>query len=79
VKKNQLVAKPEQVRAVIDEIADSYEQPQQMVKWYYGQPERLAEVEGLVVEDNVVEWATTQMDVSNDDVAFDQLMGIERK
>jgi trigger factor len=78
VKKNSLLAKPEQVRAVIDDIADSYEQPQQMVKWYYSQPERLGEVEALVAEDNVVEWASTQMDVTTEKVEFDQLMGIER-
>jgi trigger factor len=78
VKKNSLLAKPEQVRAVIEDIAESYEQPQQMVKWYYSQPERLGEVEALVAEDNVVEWASTQMDVTAEKVAFDQLMGIER-
>jgi len=78
VKRNQLVSKPEQVRTVIEEIADSYEQPQQMVRWYYSQPERLAEVEALVAEDNVVEWVSKQMDVATDKVGFDQLMGIER-
>jgi trigger factor len=78
VKKNSLLAKPEQVRAVIEDIAESYEQPQQMVKWYYSQPERVGEVEALVAEDNVVEWASTQMDVTAEKVEFDQLMGIER-
>jgi trigger factor len=78
VKRNDLKAKPEQVRAVIEENADSYEQPQQMVKWFYSQPERLAEVEALVLEDNVVEWAAGQMDAAEEKLAFDDLMGIKR-
>lgn len=78
VKRNDLKAKPEQVRAVIEENAESYEQPQQMVKWFYSQPERLAEVEALVLEDNVVEWAAGQMDAAEETLAFDDLMGIKR-
>ena len=78
VKRNDLKARPEQVRAVIEENADSYEQPQQMVKWFYSQPERLADVEALVLEDNVVEWAAGQMDAAEERLAFDDLMGIKR-
>jgi len=78
VKRNDLKAKPEQVRAIIEETAESYEQPQQMVRWYYGQPERLAEVEALVLEDNVVAWAASQMNASSEKVAFDELMGMKR-
>lgn len=78
VKRNDLKAKPEQVRSVIEENAESYEQPQQMVKWFYSQPERLAEVEALVLEDNVVEWAAGQMDAAEERLAFDDLMGIKR-
>ncbi len=54
---NDLDARPEQVRKVIEEHAESFEQPAEMVRWFYGQPERMAEVEALVMEDNVVEWA----------------------
>jgi trigger factor len=78
VKRNDLRAKPEQIRAMVEETADSYEQPQQMVKWYYSQPDRLGEVEALVLEDNVVEWAATQMEVSAEKLAFDDLMGTKR-
>jgi trigger factor len=45
VKGHGLQAKPEQVRALIDEQAQSYEQPEEVVRWYYSQPQRLAQVE----------------------------------
>jgi len=55
VKKHDLAAKPQQVRALVDEHAASYEQPGEVVKWYYYQPERLAEFEDLAVEQTVIE------------------------
>lgn len=79
MRKNQLVAKPEQVRAMIEELSESYEEPAQMVKWYYTQPERMAEVEAVVAEDNIVTWCVGQMDVAEEKVSFDKLMGIERE
>jgi trigger factor len=75
VKKNGLTAKPDQVRAVIEEHAQSFEQPQEMVRWYYQQPERLAEVESVVLEDNVVAWALNQARVEDLPTAFQDLMG----
>jgi trigger factor len=75
VKKHDLGAKPEQVRALVEEQAQSYEQPTEVVRWFYSQPERLAEFEGVVVEDNVVAWVLRQAKVSDRAVAFEQLMG----
>jgi trigger factor len=78
VKKNGLGARPDQVRAVISEHAETFEQPEQMVRWFYGQPERLAEIEAVVMEDNVVEWATSKMQVVDEPVAFEDLMGTRK-
>ncbi|HSD42250.1 MAG TPA: trigger factor [Burkholderiales bacterium] len=75
VKKHDLAAKPQQVRALVDEHAASYEQPGEVVKWYYSQPERLAEFEGLAVEENVVDWVLRNAKAVDTPVAFDQLMG----
>jgi trigger factor len=75
VKKHDLAAKPQQVRALVDEHAASYEQPGEVVKWYYSQPERLAEFEGLAVEQNVVDWVLKNAKTVDKAVAFDQLMG----
>lgn len=78
VRVHGLHAKPEQVRKAIESHADSFEQPEQLVRWYYGDPARLAEVEALVLEDNVVEWALGKMQVADEPTAFEDLMGTRK-
>ena len=78
VKEKQLAVKPQQVRAVIDDFAGTYEDPSEVVRWYYSQPERLAEAEGLVMENNVVDWVLANAKVSDKVIAFDELMGNEK-
>jgi trigger factor len=78
VKRENLMPKPEQVRKVIEDHAESFEQPEQLVRWYYGEPSRLAEVEALVMEDNVVEWAMGKMKVEDKPTDFDELMGTKK-
>lgn len=75
VKEKGLLAKPEQVRAMIDEFAQSYEKPEEVVRWYYSQKERLAQLEALVIEDNVVQWVVENARASDKPVSFDELMG----
>lgn len=75
VKANELHAKPEQVRALVEEMAQSYEDPSELMRWYYSEPERLAQAEAVVIEDNVVAWVSTKADTTDKDVAFDELMG----
>ena len=78
VRRNDLQPKPEQVRKVIEEHAESFEQPEQLVRWYYADPARLAEVEALVMEDNVVEWAMGKVKVEDKPTDFDELMGTKK-
>jgi trigger factor len=78
VRREQLQPRPEQVRKLIEEHAESFEQPEQLVRWYYGDPARLAEVEALVMEDNVVEWALGRMKVEDKPTDFDELMGTQK-
>jgi len=75
VKTHQLQAKPEQVRTIVEEIAQSYEDPPELVRWYYQSPDRLREIESMVLEDNVVEWAVKTAAVEDKPVEFDELMG----
>jgi trigger factor len=75
VKHHDLRARPEQIKAVVEEAAQSYEHPEEVVRWYYAQPQRLAEIEGVVVEDNVVEWALSNAQVLDKAIAFEDLMG----
>jgi trigger factor len=78
VKRNGLQARPEQVRKVIEQHAETFEKPDQLVRWYYADPARLGEVEALVMENNVVEWALGKMKVVDDKLAFDDLMGTKK-
>jgi trigger factor len=75
VKAHGLQAKPEQVRAAVEEQSKSYEQPEHVVKWYYQSPERLREIEAIVVEENVVAWALATARVEDKATDFDELMG----
>ena len=78
VKRHGLSARPEQVRKAVESHADSFEQPDQLVRWFYSDPNRLADVEALVMEDNVVEWAMGKMKVTDEKVEFDELMGTRK-
>jgi trigger factor len=70
-----LHVRPEQVRAVVDDFAATFEDPQEVVRWYYSQPQRLAEAEALAMENNVVDWVLANAQVTEKAVAFDELMG----
>jgi len=75
VRANELHAKPEQLKAHIDELAASYEKPEDVVRWYFGDRQRLAQVEAVVVENNVSDFVLGQAKVTEKAVAFDELMG----
>ncbi|OAJ71681.1 trigger factor [Methylobacillus sp. MM3] len=75
VNKNELHATPEQIRAMVDEFAKSFEQPEEVVRWYYSDPQRLDEPMGLATEENVVNWVLERSKVTDKAVSFDELMG----
>lgn len=75
VKKHDLKAKPEQMKALVQEYAQSYEHPEEVVRWYAAEPGRMREVENLVLEDNVVAWVMAGAKVSDQAVTLNELMG----
>lgn len=75
VKSRELFSKPEQVRALVEEFAQSYEDPSEVVTWYYSQPQRIAQAEALVIEENVVSWVLANAQTADKVVSFDELMG----
>lgn len=75
VQAEKLQATPEQVRGMVEEAAASYENPEEVIRWYYAQPQRLSDVEGVAIENNVVAWVLGKAKVSEQAVAFDELMG----
>ena len=75
VSKADLQAKPEQVRARIEELAQNYEQPAQVVAYYLSDRQRRAEIEAIVLEDNVVNHVLEKARITDENVEFDELMG----
>ncbi len=74
VRANSLQAKPEQIKAHIEELAASYEKPADVMRWYYGDNNRLAEVEAIVMENNVTEFVLARAKVGEKSISFDDLM-----
>ena len=75
VQKQKIAAQPEQVRAMIDDLSQNYEDPQELVQWYRSSPERMQEIQSLAMEDNAVEWILGQVKVVDQDTTFEELMG----
>lgn len=75
VRANELHAKPEQIKAHIEELAASYEKPADVVRWYTGDERRMAEVEAIVIENNVTEFVLAKSKVVDKSIGFDELMG----
>jgi len=78
VRTEGLSAKPDQVKALLQEAAQTYEQPEAVVRWHYEKPERLSDFEALAVEHNVVGWVLGRAQVEDKPVAFTDLMGTAR-
>jgi len=74
VRAEGLQARPEQVKAMVQETAQTYEQPDAVVRWHYEKRERLAEFEGLAVELNVVDWVLARARVNDVPTSFEALM-----
>ena len=75
VRAHELHAKPEQIKAHIEELASSYEKPADVVRWYTSDNRRMAEVEAVVIENNVTEFVLSKAQVADKAVGFDELMG----
>jgi trigger factor len=75
VKANKLQVTPQQLKDQVDELASSYERPADVVRWYFGDQNRLAEVEAMVIESNVTDFVLGQAKVVEKSVSFEELMG----
>lgn len=74
VNTNSLQANADQVRAMVDTFANSYEKPEELVNWYYADVKRLDEPASLATEENVVNWVLEKAKVSAKKIKFDELM-----
>ncbi len=79
IQKNEIKTDKDAIRAVIDDMARSYEDPEQVVSWYYGDEKRLAEVEQMVLEDATVDWVLAQAKITDKPVSFSEIMESARQ
>jgi trigger factor len=77
VRRHGLTPAPEQVRALVEDAAQSYEQPQEVVGWFYSDKARLSEFEGQALERNVVDWVLKQARVEEQPATFEEIMGAQ--
>lgn len=74
ISKNELKTDPAKVRAIIEQVAAGYESPDTVINWYYSNQQKLAEVEALALEDEVVDWVAKQANITDRAYTFDELM-----
>ena len=74
ISKNELKTDPAKVRAIIEQVAAGYESPDTVINWYYSNQQKLAEVEALALEDEVVDWVAKRANITDRAYTFDELM-----
>jgi len=75
VRTQQLTATLDQIKAQVNEMAASYEKPEEVVRWYFSDNRRLSEIEAMVIENNVTDHIYSKAKVSTKAMPFDELMG----
>ena len=75
VRQQSLQATPDQIKAHVEELSASYEKPAEVQRWYYSDNSRMAEVEGIVIEQNVTNYVLSLAKVTEKAISFNELMG----
>jgi trigger factor len=65
---------PARVRSAVEDLAASYEDADEVVRWYYADPSRLREVENMVLEDQVVDLILEKATTKEESIDFQALM-----
>ena len=74
IKQNELKADPAKVREIIESQAQGYEDPNAIINWYYADQSRLADIEAMALEDDIVNWVLEKAKVKTKKITFDEIM-----
>ncbi len=74
IKEKEIKVDADKVRSAIETMANSYDQPEDVINWYYADEKRLQEVQQMVLEDQTVEWIVGQAKITDETVSFDEVM-----
>ena len=73
VKQNGIAVDPQRVRAAVEDMASTYETPKEVVDYYYSSKENLANIETMVLEDQVVDWVMGHAKIEDEAMSFQQV------
>jgi trigger factor len=79
IQKNEIKVDDSKVRTTIEDMANSYERPEDVIDWYYSDETRLNEIKQMVLEDQAVDWIVNQAQVTEENVSFDDVMEKQSK
>ena len=74
IQKNSITLDNDKVRSTIEDLAKSYERPEDVVKWYYDDKSRLTDIQQMVLEDQAVDWLASQATITEEQSSFDAIM-----
>jgi len=74
IQQNQLKVDPAAVRRLVEELAESYEQPQEVIKWYYSNKEQLAQIEAMALEEAVIDHILSKAQVADVSCAYEEAL-----
>ena len=72
--KQNLKADPEKVREAVEELASTYESPEEVVKWYYSNEEQLSAIESSVVEEQVIDYIIEEAGITEKQVSYQEVI-----
>ncbi|MDD5273785.1 MAG: trigger factor [Methylovulum sp.] len=74
IHKNNITLDDNKVRSTVEDMAKSYESPEEVVNWYYADKSRLTDVQQMVLENQTVEWLVARAQVSEETLPFSEVM-----
>ncbi len=74
VNKNDLKPEADAVRKLIEEMAESYEKPEEVIKWYYGDKEQLANIEAMALEEAVIDLILDSAKITETNVSYEEAL-----
>jgi trigger factor len=74
IRQNAITLDENKVRSTVEDMAKSYESPEEVVNWYYSDLSRLADVQQMVLENQTVEWLVAKGQVSEETLPFAEVM-----
>ena len=73
-RKNNITVDYEKVRQMVESMAASYDQPDEVIRWYYADRSRMEGIESMVLENMVVDWVVNQAKITDEQTSFEELM-----